>query len=42
MVTYKIYLYGAKEVYYETTSSIALEAAMQKLEATNSKYYVVS
>ena len=42
MITYKIYLYGVKEVYYETRSSIALEGAMQKLEATNTKYYVVS
>jgi hypothetical protein len=42
MVTYKIYLYGVKEVYYETTSSINLEATMQKLEASKTKYYVVS
>jgi hypothetical protein len=42
MITYKIYLYGVKEVYYETSSSIALEGAMQKLEAAGAKYYVVS
>ncbi len=42
MITYKIYLYGVKEVYYETSSSIALEGTMQKLEAAGAKYYVVS
>ena len=42
MVTYEIYLYGVKEVYYETRSSIDLEYAMQKLAAAGTKYYVVS